>query len=127
MTVHPLVVKRWTEEVFNAMVEIYGKRIVMDKYSRHYRIHKDNKIVAYVHHTSGCMYRPCQRQRNGPHKIGPNAGILWDLSSAKQRQCCITKVKLEGKLFDAYVTPKPHKNTARFSVPAPKKSKIKFE
>ena len=115
VNVHPLMVKRWTEEVFNELVVVYGKkRVAMDKYSRHYRIHQDGKIVAYVHHTSGCVYRPCQRQHNGPHKIGPNSGILWDLSCVKQRQLCVSKVQDEGRLFDPYVTPKPHKNTSKF-------------
>lgn len=123
VNVHPLIVKRWTEEVFNELVVVYGKkRVAMDKYSRHYRIHKDGKIIAYVYHTSGCMYRPCQRQRNGPHKIGPNAGVLVDLSCDQQRAFCVSKVKREGKMFEPHVTPAPHNNSAKFSVKAPKKT-----
>ena len=81
MNIHPDIVQGWSEQLFNEMVQVHGENhITMDKFARHYRIKQDEKILVYIHHTTGWMFRPCHRGRVGPNKSGQRGGIMYDLS-----------------------------------------------
>ena len=105
MTISPQIVKGWTEEVVNQMKEVHGDdNINMDLFSYHFRMWKEGKIYAYVRKNSGFVYRPCvQKNRNGAHKMGRRAGVLFDLSNDEERKDCLEKVKDCGRIYDPWI------------------------
>ena len=115
MNIHPDIVQGWSEQLFNEMVQVHGENhITMDKFARHYRIKQDEKILVYIHHTTGWMFRPCHRGRVGPNKSGQRGGIMYDLSKGHEREDCIRKIQLCGRMYDGYVIDDNLKNAVKY-------------
>ena len=101
------ITQGWVEEICSEMNKFHGGDFYsFDSFSRYFRIfHEDLEMpLAYVKKGWGYLYEPEYRKRKSPKTLGPNAGVLWNLSIKEDREKCLELIRSEGLI---YISPDP--------------------